>query len=709
MACKYWDVNDPKKGLEESSFEEKYPKDAQGRYHTCQLQEFRTNGATAVTTMCEDLTNPMNGFMHFDNAWGALFVVAQVAIPDAQYEVLTRALDSEPVAWVLTAFFYGFLISGFCTFMELGLFLAVIAKTYDLVEKEHTMKHGTLLRIESHAPAQVMRVRQLLEARAFCFVLYMVIIMQTAMLAVEGYAMEGTRQLLMTVVGDADVEFYVHLSCNIFFGIECFLHFWASSFSVRRLGRHADYLFHFVLLVTSVLGFILSYDPLWPQPVKDVFSTKAVGTVLKASVSLRLYRLMAVLPTLDHILQDAIRSLRSVFNIAIFLFLCTFCVAVTGIYLIGDKMKGRSNFSNLWSAALTSFQIFTRDSWTGIMYDAMDAGESRFWSIINAIFVIFWLFFSSFVVGNLFIATIVTHIKVSDAINDIEKDGYKVWISRQVHRAYNIFLMLKHKSQNQLQNLHQTMSTMQLVKPNSPNFFERQARSPMFSSRLITAHGSPDFVEEEDSLMSYFPDLKKIPVEKRTEFLSTTINVVEDMFSNSQSAHEKKKKKHAAANLTIEYDEPVLCGFSKQFLVRTMCIHIDQNPAFDALIYFVVILSCLIIAIAPQYPDVPGTTPVLGLTYEVGTILNVVFTIIFLAEFIVRTMSRGFFNTRRAYLSLSWNRLDFGILIFALIDLLGIIPSASAGKVLRSARVLSPLRVCYLICSANALLHACIE
>jgi len=66
----------------------------------------------------------------------------------------------------------------------------------------------------------------------------------------------------------------------------------------------------------------------------------------------------------------------------------------------------------------------------------------------------------------------------------------------------------------------------------------------------------------------------------------------------------------------------------------------------------------------------------------------------FLAECIIRSMSRGFTNTQHAYLASGWNRLDFGILMFALIDVAGIIPAAGAGKVLRSARVLSPLRVC---------------
>lgn len=94
MPCKFWPKDDPLA----SGFENKYPVDSKGQHHTCQHADYRKYGASAVMTECRETGNPAGGFMHFDHAGGALIVIIQTAIPDAHYEVLTRALLSEPSA-----------------------------------------------------------------------------------------------------------------------------------------------------------------------------------------------------------------------------------------------------------------------------------------------------------------------------------------------------------------------------------------------------------------------------------------------------------------------------------------------------------------------------------------------------------------------------------------------------------------------------------
>ena len=630
--------------------------DANGFYHTCQLQDFRSLGAAAVNTECRDLLNPADGFMHFDHAGGALIVVIQSSIPDAQYEVLTRSLDSEPDAWLLTAAFFGIFVSAFCTFMELGLFLAVIAKTYAAVEGEHAEKRASLkdesLAVFAAADTKS-RVKCFLDRHEFLFLLYTAVTLQAVVLAIEGYAMVESRQVLLDMFGDVNLPLLVHMACNIFFGAELVLLFAGEHFSVQRFARKSGNLFFSLVFILSVVGFILTYPGAVPQSIADVFPKEQIGKVLKSLAALRLYRLMKILPTMNHILSEAISSLRSILNISVFLFLCTFCTAVCGRYLISDNMKGRSNFSDLSSATLTSFQVFTADSWTGILYDAMTAGTTPFWSCVNAVFVILWLVFSKFVIGNLFIATLVTHIKVSQTMDDIAQDGMQHRLAVMVRERYKQLLRWKDGVQRNTHNMSSRILT---------NIGGTMGVSSSRGGSLTNA-------DERDT--AHLLELGRIPMDQMSDVLKMVMHIAHD--SQRQIASPEAKRRQKLRELSeirsLDLEEPVLCGFTETFFVRRLCIYLDQHPGFDAFVFVLVIVSCICLVISPQYPDIPGSDPVI--LYATGNTLNVIFTMGFLLEFCVHAMARGFINTRHAYLSVGWNRLDFAILIFALVDLTG--------------------------------------
>ena len=44
-----------------------------------------------ATQYCEVVGNPMGGFSHFDNFWGAVLSLSQVFVPDSSYDVWNRA------------------------------------------------------------------------------------------------------------------------------------------------------------------------------------------------------------------------------------------------------------------------------------------------------------------------------------------------------------------------------------------------------------------------------------------------------------------------------------------------------------------------------------------------------------------------------------------------------------------------------------------
>ena len=100
--------------------------------------------------------------------------------------------------------------------------------------------------------------------------------------------------------------------------------------------------FEAVMVTTGVMGLVAN----WPT--------------FRLIPALRLYRLMRYLPTLEHLLELAIGSLKPMSNLLVFVIIVSLAVAVTGRYVFGEKMSfTRSNFSTFSEAMITVFQLFT--------------------------------------------------------------------------------------------------------------------------------------------------------------------------------------------------------------------------------------------------------------------------------------------------------------------------------------------------------------
>ena len=733
--------------MKESDFKDKYPVDSRGRYHTCQLADFRANGAAVVKTVCQDVGNPMNGFMHFDHAGGALIVVAQTAIPDAQYEVLTRSLESEPSFSVGTFIFFALLVTLFCTFMQLGLFLAVIAHAYAAVSAKGDRKGANVAddfsRLPSSACASrekpraqgnslavvpttrennpnelfqsqcecgavcdqyccicgtqksttkdgdvpVLRekenncanVRKILNSYAFRIAMYLAVLLQASTLMIEGYAMKETRELVRAALGDLRTIYYVEIACNAFFALEVALLFSEGGFSMRQFAYRLSNVLWFTLFALSLVGFVLEHSAIVLPAVHVQPQAVAVGKVFHALQSVRMFRLMSISPALDRILDSTIRTLHAIFNITVFLLLCTFCTAVIGRYLLEDKLNGRSNFSNFYLSMLTSFQIFSLDSWSAVLYDAMASAETPVMSFVNAAFVILWLMFSNFVIGNLFISAIVSHIQLTETMKDISADGLGNELSQMVRRSYDSLKAWKKDK----------------IRPEDDSSLHRMG-TMIWSQMNVFGIGNNASDTKSEADHNLFSELQSIPLDQMTSRIKDCLSIIRGLLdepgvkSPLTNPLDKAKTDKRQTHIEKSFHEPALCGFTEKSVLRRLCIAMDENLYFETFIVTAVISNCVVLILMPPYPDVPGVNP--SLSYALGAILNMVFTFVFMLEFIVRSMARGLIFNRHSYFSSGWNSLDFAILVVSLVDLL-FGHYLTSTKAIRAVRILSPLKV----------------
>ena len=123
--------------------------------------------------------------------------------------------------------------------------------------------------------------------------------------------------------------------------------------------------------------------------------------------------------------------------------------------------------------------------------------------------------------------------------------------------------------------------------------------------------------------------------------------------------------------------------------LRKTCVSIMVNKWFDRFITFCIIVNSILLA-SKEYDEKYDAT------YEskwndILDKIDLVFTIIFLFECLVKVIAMGFVVHKRSYLRDKWNWIDFFIVLVSLVAFTpGIDPKSL--KVFRTARILRPLR-----------------
>ena len=97
-------------------------------------------------------------------------------------------------------------------------------------------------------------------------------------------------------------------------------------------------------------------------------------------------------------------------------------------------------------------------------------------------------------------------------------------------------------------------------------------------------------------------------------------------------------------------------------------------------------MNCISLA-AYDYSDRDNKT----IRNEVINILGLVFNAIFILEFLIKVIAKGFIIHKHSYLRDGWNIIDFIVVIFAIFDFMPFIESKGI-KGLRAFRALRPLR-----------------
>lgn len=160
----------------------------------------------------------------------------------------------------------------------------------------------------------------------------------------------------------------------------------------------------------------------------------------------------------------------------------------------------------------------------------------------------------------------------------------------------------------------------------------------------------------------------------------------EDNAQALREALEAAKKRYKTVSKFEEhpsYPHKVLCNISSSNCIRSRVGAIVLSAPFSWFITTIIFISCIVLMFeSPLSPP-----PVLESTHVIDIIITVIFTL----ECLMKIMAFGFAHNPGAYLRDNWNILDFILVILGIVGIF--LHTISAFKGFRALRALRPLRL----------------
>jgi len=173
-------------------------------------------------------------------------------------------------------------------------------------------------------------------------------------------------------------------------------------------------------------------------------------------------------------------------------------------------------------------------------------------------------------------------------------------------------------------------------------------------------------------------------MKKIEEIKEESIESVSNSASVDTGNHSRTKKRQFVGNQCAK--SYFLFRQSSKF--RIFCFKVTTSSKFEWAIMGLIFASSLKLI----WETYLFYEPVDSLKQQLSSYFDVVLTILFIFEFILKSISLGFAMDKGTYLRDAWNILDFVIILFSFVDLVTTGTSLSIIKVFRLLRALRPLR-----------------
>jgi len=378
--------------------------------------------------------------------------------------------------------------------------------------------------------------------------------------------------------------------------------------------------------------------------------------------------------------------------LSILLLLFMFIMSVAGMMFFGgkfdkDTIDGRHLFDNFGVAMLTVFQMLTGENHNSVLYDGINST-----SYFCVPYFLIVQILGGFVVLNLFLAILLSGFADEE---EEEDDVHTQNMSERWKGTMSMFFMSsKVEPEPAAAAAGDAPETVAEVTNPAADAADVSDVSGPDSSNTVNSSGqgsgagvliTEGQVEEE--------------TEKKAVAMESIAKLRQDIINTEKEAASKPVVVLGIEDMDV-LGRSVYCFPHDSAFRRRLALIVGWSPSgeeaittpFANFIFLMIIISTITLAI--DEPHLAKDSAV----KETLNVFDLIFTIIFAVEMVMKMIVYGFIFTPNAYMSDGWNILDFFIVMTSIIalpanGLFGDNSSFSSLSVLRTFRSLRPLRM----------------
>lgn len=199
------------------------------------------------------------------------------------------------------------------------------------------------------------------------------------------------------------------------------------------------------------------------------------------------------------------------------------------------------------------------------------------------------------------------------------------------------------------------------------------------------------FLNEEDDLLrvkNVFKIINK-KTKRKLQFLSEYQESDSDSELEATEALDYKRERTVWNELEENMCLKSFFVFTKQSSFRVNCFRISKSKIFEGVVLVMIVLNTFKLVLDTYIIEYPDDS----VEVKLSASFDYVFTAFFCVEFFIKAVALGFCFEKGTYIKDNWNKLDFIIVVFSVLDASVSTINLTVIKVFRLLRTLRPLRL----------------
>ncbi|KAI9495474.1 Ion transport protein-domain-containing protein [Zychaea mexicana] len=417
---------------------------------------------------------------------------------------------------------------------------------------------------------------------------------------------------------------------------------------------------------------------------------------------MRQYRLFICIPRVRRLLSAALGTGESVIYVVAFLLLCTALCSPIFMQVFGgdfgfiDQDESELRCDTFWESYLTLIMLYTSETWTDFLYNAMQS-QPHFSATYAALITSIYFAFGRYVMAGLYIAVILENFELDD--EEIKQYQIRQFIQRRVSNGDDRLQDFINKT---LGSLYVKSDKSMVQIPRLPTSLTASMdRSSLID--LLVGYQDSIYRSQENGANSkpkkapgFFKRIiRKWKKKSKQEPTDSLLDDDDNVYDYEWMVEEENRRAKQADMPTLKS----LLVFSSHSNLRRWCKSLAGSTTDGRTerrnLFNWFIMACVVVSILLVIMDEPSARQLRQDTYRESAAhaVDIGLSIVFVIEIIIRIIADGFILPPNAYLRNSWNRLDFVVValnfgaIFA-----GNSDFARALSTVRSLRVLRLIR-----------------